>query len=222
LGVQTRELTRAVVRKASGVALDCCIELAAEMLMSAVLVVPFQVVDRITHPLGTPTADARNVAVVAPCGTTTPEGTFNATLLAETPTVIAPAFLDSVTVQVLALPSVNDAGLQASDVRVGLDHKAAVTLLDEAPRVAVMAPDVSAVMLPAVAVKLIPLLPMATVTLTGTVSSGELELSVTGVFAATVCESVTVHGVVPADIRPVRLHVTDVTCIVEISEIDAD
>ena len=163
-----------------------------------------------------------NVVVVAPCGTVTLEGTNNATLLDETPTVIAPAVLDSVTVQVLPLPTVNDAGLQASDVKVGADHKVNVTLLDEAPRVAVMAPDVSAVMLPAVAVKLMLLLPMATVTLAGTVSSGELELSATGVFVAAVCESDTVHEVVPADIRPVRTQVTDVTCIVEISEIDAD
>jgi hypothetical protein len=77
-------------------------------------------------------------------------------------------------------------------------------------------------MVPAVAVKPMLLLPAATVTLAGTVSSGELELSATGVFAAAVCERVTVHEAVPADIRPVEPHTSDVTCIVGTSEMVAD
>jgi hypothetical protein len=125
-GVHTRELTRATVGIASDTAFDCK-ELAAEMVMRALLLAPFHVVDRITHPLGTLTAVATNVAVAAPCGTMTLGGTVSATLLAETPTVIAPAVLDNVTVQLLPPPTFNDAGLQASDVRVGVDHSVNIT-----------------------------------------------------------------------------------------------
>jgi hypothetical protein len=76
--------------------------------------------------------------------------------------------------------------------------------------VAVITPEVSAVIVPAVALKPALLVPAGTVTAAGTVISGELEPSETGVFTATVCGSVTVQVVVPADIKPVRLQTKEV------------
>lgn len=83
---------------------------------------------------------------------------------------------------------------------------------------AVITAEVSAGMVPAVAVNTALLLPDATVTLAGTVSSGELELSATGVFATAAWVSVNVQVVVPADISPVKLQVTELV----IRDIEAD
>jgi hypothetical protein len=69
--------------------------------------------------------------------------------------------------------------------------------------VAEITPEVSEVIVPAVALKPALLLPAGTVTLAGTLISGVLELSETGVFMVTVCGSVTVQVVVPAVIKPV-------------------
>ena len=85
-----------------------------------------------------------------------------------------------------------------------------------------IAPEVSAVIVPAVAVKPALLLPASTVTLAGTPISGELELSVTVVPAATVCDRVTVQAVVPADINPLSVQASEVTCTVGTNEIERD
>jgi len=126
--------------------------------------------------------------------------------------VIAPPAFEMVTVQVLLSPIVNAVELQVSDASVGEDHNAKVTVLDAVPRVAVITPEASAAIAPAVAIKPALLLPAGTVTLAGTLSSRELEVSDTSVFAATVCWSVTVQVVVPADIKPVRVQSKEVTC----------
>ena len=91
--------------------------------------------------------------------------------------MIAPADLESVTVQVLLLPTVIAAGLQASEVIVGVDHRVRVAVCDEVPSVAVIIPDASAVMVPLVAVNAAVLLPAETITPPGTVTRPELEPS---------------------------------------------
>lgn len=73
-------------------------------------------------------------------------------------------------------------------------------------------PEVSEVIVPAAALKPVLLLPAITVTLPGTLISGELELSEIVVFTVTVCGRVTVQVVVPADIKPGRLQAREVTC----------
>ena len=83
-------------------------------------------------------------------------------------------------------------------------------------------PEASEVIVPAVALKPALLPPAGTVTLAGTLSSGELELSETGVLAATVWDSVTVQVVVPADIKPGRLQSKEVTCTAGTREIETD
>ena len=75
---------------------------------------------------------------------------------------------------------------------------------------------------PAVALKPTLLPPAGTVTLAGTVISGELEVRATGVFAAAVWDSVTVQVVVPADIKPGRVHSRELTCKAGTSEIETD
>ena len=190
--------------------------------MIALLPVPFQDAVRMTHPLGTPIAVTVKAAAVDPAGTMTLDGAFKATLLLDIPTVIAPAAFERITVQVPLPPSVNAVGLQVSVTSVGVDHNAKVAVLDVVPRVAVITPEASVTIVPAVAPKPALLLPASTVTLAGTLINGELEVSETGVFTETVCGSVTVQVVVPADIKPVRLQVREVICTEGTRETETD
>jgi hypothetical protein len=88
--------------------------------------------------------------------------------------------------------------------------------------VAVITPEASARIVTPVAVKVALLLPARTLTLAGTLSSSELEPSETVVLAATVCDSVTVQVVVPADINPLSAQASDVTCMLGTREIVTD
>jgi hypothetical protein len=190
--------------------------------MIALLVAPFQDAVRMTHPVGTLVAVTVKGAEAAPSGTMTLAGAVKAALLLDIPTVTAPAAFERFTVQVPLTPTVNAVGLQVSDTSVGVDHNAKVKVLDVVARVAVITPEVSAAIVPAVALKPALLLPAGTVTLAGTLINGELELSETGVFAATVWVSVIVQVVVPADIKPVRLQTKEVTCTAGTREIETD
>jgi hypothetical protein len=192
------------------------------MVRIALLPAPFQDAVRMTHPVGTLCAVTVKAAEAAPSGTMTLAGAPKATLLLEIPTVIAPADFERFTVQVPLAPTVKAVGLQVSDTSVGVDHNAKVTVLGVVPRLAVITPDPSAAIVPAVALKLALLLPDGTVTLAGTLSSAELELSDTGVFGVTSWDSVTVQVVVPADIKPVRLQSREVTCTTGTREIETD
>jgi hypothetical protein len=191
-----------------------CAELrsAAETVSSALLLAPFQVAVSTIHPLGKLCAVTVKAAETEPSGTVALVGMLRARSLVEIPTVMAPAAFERITVQVLLPPTVSAAGLQVRVTIVGVDHNAKVAVLDDAPRVTVITPEASAAIAPAVALNPVLLPPAGTVTLAGTFSSGELEMSDTGVFATTVCASVTVQVVVPADIKPVRLQSTEVTC----------
>jgi hypothetical protein len=186
------------------------------------LLAPFHVAVRTIHPLGKLCAVTVKATETAPSGTVALVGVFKARSLVEIPTVIAPAAFERITVQVLLAPTVNAVGLQVSVTSVGVDHNAKVTVLDAVPRVAVITPEASVVIVPAVALKPALLLPAGTVTLAGTLISGVFELSETNVLAATVCDSVTVQVVVPADIKPVRLQSKEVTCTEGTREIETD
>jgi hypothetical protein len=192
------------------------------MVMITLLVTPLKVADRRTHPPGTLTALTVKAAVTAPGCTIALPGAFRAGLLVDRPTVTAPAAFERLTVQVLLPPTVNAVGLQASDTSTGVDHNAKVTVFDVVPRVAVITPEASVVIAPAVALKPAVLVPARTVTLAGTVISAEFELRETNVFAAAVCDSVTVQAVIPADIKPVRLQSMEVICTGAAREIDTD
>lgn len=189
-----------------------CEDLAAETVMMALLLAPFQAAVRMIHPDGKLCAVTVKATETAPGGTVALAGVFKAGSLAEIATVMAPAAFERITVQVALAPTVNAFGVQVTVMSVGVDHNARVTVLDPVPRVAVITPEASVEIVPAVALKPALLLPAGTVTLAGTLSSGELEVSETGVLAVTVCPSVTVQVVVPADIKPVRLQTREVTC----------
>jgi len=101
---------------------------AAETVIIALLVVPFQDAVRMTHPLGKLCAVAVKVVVTEPVGTMTLGGMLKAILLVEIPTVIAPAAFERVTVQVPFEPTFIAVGLQASDTSAGVDHKVKVVV----------------------------------------------------------------------------------------------
>ena len=98
------------------------------MVRIALLPAPFQLAVRMIHPLTELFAVTVKATVAAPAGTTTLAGALKATLLLTTPTVIAPAAFERFTVQVPLAPTVNAVGLQLSDMSVGVDHNAKVTV----------------------------------------------------------------------------------------------
>ena len=102
-------------------------------------------------------------------------------------------------------------GEQLRDDSTGVDQRVRVAVCELDPRVALSVTEVSALTVPAVAVKAALDLLAETVTLAGTVTTPELELKVTVVFADTVCASVTVQFVVAFDISPVGLQTRDDT-----------
>jgi hypothetical protein len=119
------EVARTPVTNGVAAALD---ELAAETVIMALLLVPFQVAVRMIHPVGKLCAVAGKTAETAPDGTVMLAGTLKAGLLAESPTVIAPAAFERVTVQMLLPPTFKAVGAQVSDTNVGVDHNAKVAV----------------------------------------------------------------------------------------------
>ena len=77
------------------------------------------------------------VALDVPCDTATPEGTINALLELEMPTVRFPAEADKATIQLLLAPTAIFTGLQVSEDRFGVDQSSIVAFCDELLRTAV-------------------------------------------------------------------------------------
>ena len=95
----------------------------------------------------------------APMGMVTTEGAISAVLLVPIATLMAPAALDRVIVQLALAPGAMVVGLHTNAVKVGLAKSANDELRVEVPRVAETMAEVSVIMLPAVAPKVPVLLP---------------------------------------------------------------
>jgi len=125
--------------------------------------------------------------------------------MAVTLTLIGPAGFDKVIEQLLFDPTVIVRGLQEKLDRVGVDQRVKVAVRLLPPSVPVMTADVSAPIVPAVALKPAVMALAATVTLAGTLSMDEVEFNDTVVFVETGCERVIWQETVAPDIMPLGL-----------------
>jgi hypothetical protein len=148
-----------------------------------------------------------NPAFQLPCGTVTLPGTTRAEF-AEMPIARLPAEFDRIIVQLALAPIEMVVGVQASDVRLGVDQSDTVAPWVEAPRLAVTTAWVFERTLPAVATTVAVALPGRTVIVPGIESRVVLELKETAVATETACDSVIRQATVAAESTPAGLHTT--------------
>jgi hypothetical protein len=184
-----------------------------EMVKRKPLLTPLYTAEITTQPLTTAGAVREKDADVEPCGTVT-EGGIN-TVVSELVRgmVMAPAAFESVTVQVVVAATTNSEEAQVTEDSAGVDHSVRAAVCEDAPRVAVMLPVVSATMFPILTPKILVELPADRTMLAGTEMTDESAVIVSVVTAATNCESVTVHKVEEPDIRPAGEQESELTVV---------
>jgi hypothetical protein len=183
----------------------------AEIKMDTVELLPLNPAVTTALPEADERAAALKVVLVLPCRMVTVAGIVNPGLLVDKLTAKLPADFETVTVQVVDEPGVSLEERQLTEETVGVDHSVRLALCDDAPSAAFTVVVPSAPMFPMAAEKVAEELPPATVTLAGTVTALEAELTFTTAFEAAVWDSCTVHEVVPPDITPFGLQLTAVT-----------
>ena len=113
------------------------------------------------------------------------------------------------TVQVLIAPELKLVGLQASDVRARGGSSEMDAVCELLPNVAVTTAVCTLPIVPAVALKVLLVVPLATVTEVGTDRLALLSLKATVAFAAGASFSVTVHVLAAPEPKVVGLHCRD-------------
>jgi hypothetical protein len=135
-----------------------------------------------------PVADDDDVALkltpVLPWRTVTVAGTMTAELLLDKVTVRSAAAFDTVTMQAFVDPAATLEERQVTDEITGADHNFRVALCEELPNVAFTEAAPSVATVPIATAKVAAALPLATVTLAGTVICVDVELRLTTVLAA--------------------------------------
>jgi hypothetical protein len=182
-----------------------------EITMDTVELLPLNTAVNTAVPEADESAAALKLALVLPCRMVTVAGIVNPALLVDKLTAKLPAALETVTEQVVDDPGARLEERQLTEEMVGVGHRVRLALCDEAPSAAFTVVVPSAPMFPMAAVKVAEEFPAVTVTLAGTVTALEAELTLTTAFEAAVCDSCTVHEVVPPDITPLGLQLRPVT-----------
>jgi hypothetical protein len=184
---------------------------AAEIAMDAVELLPLNTAVTTAVPVADESAAALKVALVLPWRMVTVAGIVNPGLLVDKLTAKLPAALETVTEQVVDDPGATLEEWQLTEETVGVGQSVRLALCDEAPSAAFTVVVPSAPMFPTAAEKVAEEFPAVTVTLAGTVIALDAEVTLTTAFEAAVCDSCTVHEVIPPDITPFGLQLRAVT-----------
>jgi hypothetical protein len=184
---------------------------AVEIVTDAVELLPLNTAVNVAVPEADESAAALKLALVLPRRMVTVAGIVSPGLLVDKLTAKLPAAFETATEQVVADPGATLEERQLTDEMVGGDHSVRLALCDEAPKAAVTVVVPSAPTFPMAAGKVAAEVPPVTMTLAGTVTALEVELTLTTAFEATVCDSCTVHEAVSPDITPFGLQVKPVT-----------
>jgi len=184
---------------------------AVEIATVAVALLPLNSAVNRAVPEADESAAALKLALVLPWRIVTVAGIVSPGLLVDKLTAKLPAAFETVTKQVVADPGDRLEERQPTEETVGVDHSMSLVLCDEAPRAAVTVVAPSAPTFPMAAEKVAAEVPPVTVTLAGTVTALEAELTLTTAFEAALCDSCTVHEVVQPDITPFGLQLKPVT-----------
>jgi hypothetical protein len=156
-------------------------------------------------------AATMKLALVLPWRMVTVAGIVSPGLPVDKLTAKLPAAFETVTEQVVADPGATLEERQLTEETVGVDHRVRLALCDEAPRAAVTVVVPLAPTFPMAAEKVAAEVPTGTMTLAGTVTALEAELTLTTAFVAAFCDSWTEHEVVPPDITPFGVQLKPVT-----------
>jgi len=184
---------------------------ALAIVKDVVELLPLNTAVNVAVPEADESAAALKLALVLPRRMVTVAGIVSPGLLVDKLTAKLPAAFETVTEQVVADTGATLEELQLTEEMVGVDHSVRLALLEEAPRAAVTVVVPFAPTFPMAAEKVAAEVPVVTVTLAGTVTAMEAELTLTTVLEAAFCDSCTVHEVVPPDITPFGLQLKPVT-----------
>jgi len=126
-------------------------------------------------------------------------------------TTMFPAALDMAAVQRVLEPAASVAETQVSADTAGAGHRVRVAACDDPPSATPIEAVAWASILPTLTLKAVVELPAGTVTLAGTASAFDVELTLRMVLERTACDSSAVHELVAPDITPLGLQSSAVT-----------